>query len=171
MSKETENQGPVRRPQLGLDELRQLNWLLGGALILLSVWTVFYLEIDAWILMGLTTAAVGAGLVWPAWPARVPRIVHTLAFPFIVAFFLGDLWLKGEVLPAMVRLDILLLLYRGSTYRQRRDDLQVIVLGLFLIVVAGVLTVSLTFAVQILAFTGCALAFLLVITLTDSVEL
>jgi len=53
-----------------------------------------------------------------------------------------------------VRLDILLLLYRGSTYRQRRDDLQVIVLGLFLIVVAGVLTVSLTFAVQILAFTG-----------------
>jgi len=69
-----------------------------------------------------------------------------------------------------VRLDILLLLYRGSTYRQRRDDLQVIVLGLFLIVVAGVLTVSLTFAVQILAFTGCALAFLLVITLTDSVE-
>ena len=58
----------------------------------------------------------------------------------------------------------------GATTSQRRDDLQVIVLGLFLIVVAGVLTVSLTFAVQILAFTGCALAFLLVITLTDSVE-
>lgn len=169
MNHETENHGHVRRPQLGLDELRQLNWLLGGALILLSVWTVFYLEIDAWVLMGLTTVAVVAGLVWPAWPARVPRIVHTLAFPAIVAFFLGDLWLKGEVLPAMVRLDILLLLYRGISYRQRRDDLQVIVLGLFLIVVAGVLTVSLTFAVQILAFTGCALAFLLVITLTDSV--
>jgi len=77
-----------------------LNWLLGGALILLSVWTVFYLEIDAWVLMGLTTVAVGAGLVWPAWPARVPRIVHTLAFPAIVAFFLGDLSLEGEVLPA-----------------------------------------------------------------------
>jgi len=46
-----------------------VNWLLGGALILLSVWTVFYLEIDAWVLMGLTTVAVGAGLVWPAWPA------------------------------------------------------------------------------------------------------
>jgi transglutaminase-like putative cysteine protease len=158
------------RPQLSADELSQLKWVLGGALILLSVWTVFYLEIDAWILMGLTMVAVGAGLVWPRWPARVPRWVHTLAFPAIVAFFLGDLWLKGEMLPAMVRLDIMLLLYRGISYRQRRDDLQVIVLGLFLIVVAGVLTVSLTFAVQILAFTGCALAFLLVITLTEDHE-
>lgn len=158
------------RPQLTADELSQLKWVLGGALILLSVWTVFYLDIDAWILMGLTTVAVGAGLIWPQWPARVPRWVHTLAFPAIVAFFLGDLWLKGEMLPAMVRLDIMLLLYRGISYRQRRDDLQVIVLGLFLIVVAGVLTVSLTFAVQILAFTGCALAFLLVITLTENLE-
>ncbi len=158
------------RPQLTADELSQIKWGLGGALILLSVWTVFYLEIDAWILMGLTTAAVGAGLIWPQWPARVPRWVHTLAFPAIVAFFLGDLWIKGEMLPAMVRLDILLLLYRGISYREQRDDLQVIVLGLFLIVVAGVLTVSLTFAVQILAFTGCALAFLLVITLTQNLE-
>ena len=53
------------RPQLSADELSQLKWVLGGALILLSVWTVFYLEIDAWILMGLTTVAVGAGLVTP----------------------------------------------------------------------------------------------------------
>jgi hypothetical protein len=161
---------PIKRPQLSADEMRQLKWLLGGLLILFSVWTVFYLEVDAWTLMALATVAVVAGLVWPAWPARVPKRVHTLAFPFIVAFFLCDLWLKGEMLPAMVRLDILLLLYRGISYRQRRDDLQVIVLGLFLVVVAGVVTVSLTFAAQILAFTGCALAFLLVITLTDSVE-
>ncbi len=165
-----ENGGRPRRPQLMWDELQQLKWLLGSALILLSVWTVFYLDIDAWTLMGLTTVAVGACIARPALPALVPRFGHTLAFPLIVMFFLGDLWLKGEMLPAMVRLDILLLMYRGICYRQRRDDLQIIVLGLFLIVVAGVLTVSLTFAVQILAFTGCALAFLLAITLTESVE-
>ena len=147
-----------------------MQWILGGLLILLSGWTVFYLEVNAWILMGLTTIAVGAGLVRPDWPARVPRLVHSLAFPVIVVFFVSDFWLKGEVLPAIVRLDILLLLYRGICYRQRRDDLQVIVLGLFLIVVAGVLTVSLLFAVQILIYTGCALGFLLVITLTDSLE-
>lgn len=159
-----------RRPQLSLDELHQLKWLLGGALVLLSVWTVFYLEFEAWTLMGITTVAVTAALVWPGLPARVPAWTHRLVFPAVVAFFIGDLWLTGEVLPAIVRLDILLLFYRGTSYRQKRDDLQVIVLGLFLIVVAGVLTVSLVFALQILVFTACALAFLLVITLVESAE-
>ena len=159
-----------KRPQLSLDELHQLKWLLGGVLVLLSAWTVFYLEFEAWTLMGITTVAVTAALVRPDLPAWVPGWMHRLAFPAIVAFFVGDLWLTGEVLPAIVRLDILLLLYRGTSYRKKRDDLQVIVLGLFLIVVAGVLTVSLVFAAQILVFTACALGFLLVITLVESAE-
>ncbi len=159
-----------KRPQLSLDELHQLKWLLGGGLTLLAVWTVFYMDIEAWTLMGLTTVAAGACTVWPRLPARLPSLVHVLAFPFIVAFFVGDLWLTTEVLPAMVRLDILLLLYRAVSYRQRRDDLQIIVLGLFLIVVAGVLTVSLVFAGQLLVFAACALAFLLAITLIGAAE-
>lgn len=159
-----------KRPRLNLDELYQLKWLLGGVLVLLSVWTVFYLDMEAWTLMGLTTLAVAAVLVRPGLPARVPAWTHRLVFPAVVMFFVGDLWVTGAVLPAIVRLDILLLLYRGTTYRQKRDDLQVIILGLFLIVVAGVLTVSLVFAVQILVFTACALAFLLVINLVESAE-
>ncbi|HVS54220.1 MAG TPA: DUF3488 and transglutaminase-like domain-containing protein [Opitutaceae bacterium] len=156
-----------KRPQLSGDELHQLKWLLGGVLTLLAVGTVFYMEIEAWTLMALTSLATLATLARPTLPARVPRIVHTLAFPAIVAVFVADLWFTREVLPAMVRLDMMLLLYRNITYRARRDDLQVIVLGLFLIVVAGVLTVSLVFAAQILVYTACALAFLLAITLTD----
>lgn len=159
-----------KRPQLNTDELMQLKWLLGGLLNLLSVATVYYLEIDAWALMAVTVAAVVVVIARPRLPARVPAWVHRLAFPAIVAFFVGDLYLTKEVLPPIVRLDILLLLYRGISYRQRRDDLQIVVLGLFLIVVAGVLTVSLLFAGQILAFTACALAFLLVITLTDATD-
>jgi protein-glutamine gamma-glutamyltransferase len=157
-----------KRPQLKLDELHRLKWLLGGALVLLSVSTVLYLDIPAWFLMTLTIGGVGAVMIKPAWPARVPALVHRLAFPFIVAVFIGDIYLTTEVLPALVRLDLLLLFYRGVTYRQRRDDLQIIVLGLFLIVLAGVLTVSLLFAVQILAFSACALAFLLIITLVHA---
>ncbi len=157
-----------RRPQLSLDELHQLKWLLGGGLVLLSVATVFYLDVDAWTLMALTAAGVLAVLARPEWPARVPVTVHRLAFPAIVALFVGDLWRTGEILPAIVRLDILLLLYRGTSYRKKRDDLQVILLGLFLIVVAGVLTVSLVFAAQLVLFTAWALAFLLVITLAEA---
>jgi hypothetical protein len=158
-----------KRPQLTLEELLQLKWFLGGVLTLIGIGTVFYMDVEAWTLMGLTTLATLATLIWPTLPARVPSLVHTLVFPAIVLFFVVDLWLMTEVLPAMVRLDILLLLYRNISYRQRRDDLQIIVLGLFLVVVAGVLTVSLTFAVQILVYTAAALALLLVVTLTDAV--
>ncbi len=159
-----------KRPQLSLDELHQLKWLLGSVLALFSVWTVFYLDVDAWTLLILNTVAISAALIWPGWLARVPAAVHIGAFPVIVICFVTDLWTNGQILPAMIRLDLMLILYRGISYRQRRDDLQLIVLGLFLVVVAGVITVSLAFAVQILAFTACALAFLFVVTLVDATE-
>jgi protein-glutamine gamma-glutamyltransferase len=158
------------RPQLNRDELQQLRWLLGGVLTLISVWTVWYLEIDAWVLAGLTTGAVLVTLARPDLPARVPPRVHQFAFPFIVAFFAWDLYSTAQWLPAVIRLDILLLLYRGCSYRKKRDDLQIIVLGLFLVTVAGVLTVSLEFAVQMLVFTATTLAFLFVVTLAETAE-
>ena len=70
----------------------------------------------------------------------------------VAAVFAGDFWWSGELLPAIVRLDLLLLLYRSAMYRKKRDDLQLVVLGLFLIVVAGVLSVAVTFALHILVF-------------------
>ena len=159
-----------KRPRLNPDELQQLRWLLGGVLTLLSVWTVVYLDIDAWVLTGFATAGVLAVLLWPALPARVPPLVHKLAFPFIVVFFVWDLYTTGEALPPMIRLDLLLLLYRGTSYRKKRDDLQIIVLGLILIMIAGVLTVALEFGVQILVFTAVTLAFLFVVTLSEGTQ-
>ena len=155
------------RPRLNRDELLRLRWLLGGLLTLLSVSTVVYLDIDAWALTGVTAVGVLAVLAWPALPARVPPLVHKLAFPFIVVFFVWDLYTTGEALPPMIRLDLLLLLYRGTSYRKKRDDLQIIVLGLILIMIAGVLTVALEFGAQILVFTAVTLAFLFVVTLSE----
>ncbi len=158
----------IKRPQLSPDELQQLKWLLGSVLAMLAAWTVFFMEIDSWVLPGLVTLAGFLVLRRPAWPARVPRIVHLLAFPAIVGYVIFDWYLYRQILPTFIRLDLLLILYRVIGYRRRRDDLQLIVLGLFMVVVAGVLTVSLGFAVQILAFTACALAFLLTITLAEA---
>ena len=159
-----------KRPQLNSDELQLVRWWLGGLLALISVATVLYLEVDAWVLMGLATVAITAVLVRPSLPARVPPLAHKLAFPFIVVIFAWDLYATAEVLPAMIRLDLLLLLYRGVSYRKKRDDLQIILLGLFLVMIAGVLTVSLAFAIQILVFTAGTLAFLFVITLAEAAE-
>jgi transglutaminase-like putative cysteine protease len=157
-----------RQQRLSLDELQLLRWLVGGVLMLLSVATVFYLDIGSEAMAALVGAAVLAVLVRPALAARVPPWVHRLAFPAIVVVFAADLWHSGQLLPAIVRLDLLLILYRGVTYRARRDDLQVIVLGLFLIVVAGVLTVSLLFAAQILVYTAFSLGLLLAVTIAES---
>lgn len=154
-----------KRPQLNADDLGRLRWGLGAILALLSVMTVFFMEIDAWLLMPAVTFAAIAAVAKPRWPARLPGFVHRLAFPFIALAFVYDITSSGEPLPALIRLDLLLIFYRLVTYRQRRDDLQLVILGLFLVIVAGVITVSLSFAVQLLAFTSCALVMLLAVTL------
>jgi len=161
-----------RRPQLNDDDLLRVKWRLGGVLTLQAVSAVLYLDVPAWPLMILIVFGVGIVMWKPAWPARIPPWCHRLVFPVIVMSFVTDLYLTGEPLPVLVRLDLLLLLYRSVTHRKRRDDLQLVVLGLFLVVLAGVLTVSLLFVVQILAFTACALVFLLLVTLApqSSVE-
>lgn len=156
------------RPQLNADDLGQLRWLAGGLLALLGSWTVFFMEIAAWGLVLAINLAVLAAFLRPAWPARVPHWVHRLAFPVIVVAFAYDLYASGEPLASLIRLDLTLILYRICSHRQRRDDLQLIVLCLFLIIVAGVLTVSLAFAVQIIVFAAVALGFLLAITLADA---
>ncbi|HEX2101841.1 MAG TPA: DUF3488 domain-containing protein, partial [Candidatus Synoicihabitans sp.] len=156
-----------KRPQLSADDLVRLQWLLGSVVAAVSAATILFMEVQAWLLLGAVFTAAIAAVVWPRWPSRVPRWAHALAFPVIAAAFAYDLYASREPLAALIRLDLLLVTYRLMTYRRRRDDLQLIVLGLFLIVVAGVLTVSLAFTVQILAFTACSLVFLFVITLTE----
>jgi hypothetical protein len=160
----------TRPPQLNLDELRRLKWLLGGALALVSVWTVFFLDIEALGLVGVASALILATLAWPQLPARVPPLVWRLAVPGIIAAMAADFYHSPDTLPVLIRLGILLVLYRAVSYRRKREDLQLIVLGLFLIVVAGVLTVSLGFAFLLLLFTACALGFLFVVTLIDLTE-
>ena len=156
--------------RLSADEFRLLRWGLGALLSMLGAATVLYMEIEAAVLMAAVLAAALATALRPRLPAHVPRLVHTLAFPVIVALFAADLWRGGELLPAVVRLGLLLLIYRNISYRKRRDDLQVILLGLFLVIVAGVLSVSLTFAAHLLVYAAVALALLLVITLGEAAE-
>ena len=159
-----------KRPQLNLRELHQLKWLLGGALAMLSAWSVLYLEVEAWLWLGLITVGVPVVVRWPLLSLHIPRWFHRLAFPLFVVLFATDYYVGKELMPALIRLVLMLLFYRAVAPRRRRDDLQLIVLGLFLVVVAGVLSVSLAFAFQIVIFTACTLVLLLVINVLDAAE-
>lgn len=160
----------ARPRQLNLDELLRLKWLLGGAMALVSLWTVFFLDIEALGLVGVASSVIVAVTVWPQLPGRLPSILWKLAVPAIVAAMAIDLYFSPDTLPVLIRLAILLVLYRATAYRRKREDLQLLVLGLFLIVVAGVLTVSLGFAFLLLLFTACALGFLFTVNLIHAAE-
>jgi transglutaminase-like putative cysteine protease len=75
---------------------------------------------------------------------------------------------RADGLPALVRMVTLLTLYRCLQYRRRREDLQLVLLCLFMIVLSGVLTLSLLFGVQILVFAVMAMALLFVINLLQA---
>jgi transglutaminase-like putative cysteine protease len=154
--------------QLNLDELLRLKWLLGSLTALVSVWTVFFLDIEALGLVAVITGLILLALVRPQVPARVPAIVWKLAVPGIILATAADFYFSPDTLPVLIRLAMLLVLYRAFAYRRKREDLQLLVLALFLIVVAGVLTVAIEFVLLLLVFTACALGFLFVINLVDS---
>ncbi len=156
------------RPQLSQIELQQLRWFLGGLIGVVSAWTVFYMEVDALLALAVITATVPFFTLFPRFSRALPAIFHRLAFPLIVTVFALDLWGNREPLPAMIRLDLMLLGYRCISPRGRREDLQLILLALFVVVVTGVFTVSPAFVVQILFFTGAALGLLLAVTLSDA---
>lgn len=156
-----------KRPQLSLQELYQVNWFLGIVLAMLSIWTTFYLKFPVLPHVLITSGVVAIAAFRPQLTAYLPRLFWQ-AMPFFLVILLAvDLHFSDEPVPALVRLNILLILYRALAFRRKREDLQLIVLSLFLVIIAGVLTVALTFVVQILLFTGVAMAFLFNITLME----
>ncbi len=65
---------------------------------------------------------------------------------------------------------VLLLAYRALEYRTRRQDLQLVLLALFVVVMTGVLTMELSFAVQIVLFTPVAMFVLFLVNLSETAD-
>ena len=68
----------VKPRQLNLDELLRLKWLLGGAMSLVALWTVFFLDIEALSLVAIVGSVLLAVLIWPSLPGRIPALVWKL---------------------------------------------------------------------------------------------
>ena len=155
--------------QLDLEELNQFKWVLGCLMALLSIWTVIRLDLELGLMPSFAIVVVVTAMIFSSLPGRIPPWIWKAGVFLIVGVFILDL-VTGEIIRALLRLDLMLVLYRTIQYRRKREDLQLIVLCLFLTVVAGVLTVSLFFAVQILLFTACAMCFLFLVNLIETVE-
>ncbi len=150
-------------------ELHQLKWLLGQWMLFIAFWALMQLDFGTRpiLLLGLLSTMVT--LIRPSLPGRIPSFVWKGATSALVLIILLDFIMNSsELMLPMVRMIVLLALYRSLQYRKRREDLQMLLLGLFMLVITGVLTVSLLFAVQILIFTPLAMALLFVVNLLES---
>lgn len=156
---------------LRLDELLQLKHLNGSLLTLLALWALASLDMQAGGLLLLAAALSTAALVRPAWLGRFSPEFWRFAGPVVLFIVLADFILSlPGLIPPLVRMIIWLLLYRNLAPRRQREDMQLILLCLFSVVLSGALTVSLLFAVQILLFTPLAMAQLLLICILDRGE-
>lgn len=158
----------INQARLTIEELKQLKWILGGILAMLSLWALGSLDLNSSFHLTFGMAAVFAALIRPQTVAAIPPFFWRVAAPAMLLIVLVDFGFGFiNFFPPLMRMVMLLLAYRALAPRTRREDLQLVLLCLFGIVVSGALTVSLLFAVQILLFTPIAMALLLVICLLD----
>ena len=159
----------TKQAKLTVEELLELKWLMGGLLVLLSLWCLWNLDLGVHFLLFAGVALGVATLAGPRKVAALPDGLWKVAGPLLLVLIGTDFALNvaGNFLGPLVRMVILLLMYRLVAPRRRREDLQLVLLCLFCLVISGVMTVSLLFALQILIFTPLAMALLFVICLLD----
>lgn len=157
-----------KQVRLSTEELHELKQLTGALLALLSFWSLASLDIGSQWVLSLGALAAIVAFLFPKLVSRIPAVTWRWAGPIMLLWIGSDFILHiPEFIPPLVRMVVLLIIFRMLAPRNRREDLQVILLCLFCVVISGVLTVSLLFAFQILIFTPLAMAQLFVICLLD----
>ncbi|WP_158279792.1 transglutaminaseTgpA domain-containing protein [Coraliomargarita sinensis] len=160
-----------RSAKLTTEELHEVKHLMGGLLTMLSFWSLLSLDVQSSWLIAAGLLAVSFSLIRPAWVSHIPPFTWRLTAPLLLVVIIADFLLNiPEFIPSLVRMVVLLLLYRNFAPRYQREDLQLILLCLFCLIMSGVMTVSLLFAFQILLFTPMAMALLFVVCLLDRGE-
>lgn len=154
-------------------ELRQLKWMLGNLLVLVSLWTLVYVDVGAGVLLAVTAIVDITVMARPDLVPKLPAYTWNIVIPIVLTLtIIGDFFLsQPDIFPPLTRMLLLLVLVRCVQQRRRREDMQLILMTLFMVMLTGVLTVSVTFAIQLLAFTPLAMGLLFLVTITEPVNL
>ncbi|MGF1531819.1 MAG: transglutaminaseTgpA domain-containing protein [Puniceicoccaceae bacterium] len=159
------------RSSLETLDLGRMRWIVGNVLAITSLFAIQILEIlDPLIWIGIMAVAVGVTLK-PRLILALPASFSKVAAPFLLIVSGLDFVTSGrDFLPPLVRLISLLTVLRVAQVRSQREDLQLALLCLFLVVVAGVFTLSLQFAVQLIILAPLSIGFLFVSNLMAAEE-
>lgn len=154
-------------PKLSVYGLFRIKWLVGALMALVAVTALFNLKSLNWFPAIVSVSAISISMVFPRWYARTPNLVWRIFALSIVPLVSIDILAK-ETVPALLNLNTWLVLYRALNHQKRREEMQLVLLCLFLLVMAGMLTASIVFGLQLLLFSGLAIAFLTAGTILDS---
>jgi protein-glutamine gamma-glutamyltransferase len=142
-------------------ELAALRWLLGQALVLIALAGSFSIDIGVSALVAPTLGLVAAATLFPVVTGWIPAPLWRVAPALLLLFIVGDFIASGgDFLPPLFRMLVLLALYRALQARSPREDMQVILLTLFMILVTGVLSLEITFGIQMLFYAPAAMGLL-----------
>ncbi len=151
-------------------DLHRLKWLLGGVLALIAFWALSTVDFSSGGLIFVTWLMLMAILLRPALPGLIPEVIWKAATPLLIAVIAMDLflhWRGDSVIQPIMRTALLLTFYRALQYRKNREDLQLVLLCLFCLIITGVLEAELTFALQMGIFTPLAMTQLFLLTLLE----
>lgn len=147
--------------KLDRNELAGIRWLIGQVMVLISLAGAYTIDLGASSLLTGSLLLVLLVSAFPGLITRVPGLVWRIA-PFgLLVLIAADFVLSGgDVLPPLFRMIVILTLYRSLQGRTPREDMQLLLLTLFLILITGVLSLEITFALQMLAYAPLAMGLL-----------
>jgi len=156
-----------RLPKLSVNALYRLKWLVGALMAFVSMTALLNLESLSRVPAVIGIIAIGACVFFPKQYSSTPPIVWKI-FGFSIVPLVSIDVLARETVPALLNLNTWLVIYRALNHQKRREEMQLVLLCLFLLVMTGMLTASLIFGFQLLLFSGLAIGFLTSGTILDS---
>lgn len=150
-----------RSPRLRPETAHAIKWIIGNLLGLVAISTLFNIKGFDLVPATIGVVVIAFFTVFRSLLLRVPPMAWTIYTILILPVVAIDIVGK-ETISALLDLNTWLVLYRSLNHRKRREEMQLVLLGLFLIVMVGILTSSLMFGIQLVAYAGLAIAFLVV---------
>jgi transglutaminase-like putative cysteine protease len=157
--------GTAVMKQYPLDErtrhLLITEFFLAQALMLIALTGLVTEGIDSSLTLKLLIGWIAIGTLRPKLLGSMPRTGGRWVGAAIIIFLIVDLGLHfSDPIDPLLRLGYLIFLSRNLSYRTNRESLQIILLSLFIVILCGVLSVSITYLIQLLLFLPIALVLL-----------
>ncbi len=144
-----------------IETLITLKWVFGALMGLVCVTTLFNIPGHNKLPATVVCCVVALGLIRPSVIINLPQFVWKVYAVAIIPLVLVDVLAK-ETIPALLDLNTWLILFRCLNHTKRREEMQLALLCLFLIMMTGILTATLVFGLQLLIFSAVAIAYLVV---------